>query len=183
MSKDGDRMQTCDWKFDFSSLPRWENRDLIPFVHDEFVEIAQSDALCAVYSVAEGRMMDWWGFLAILKNKENPALLLNVTDVLFREWIFVNKGGNLIFLQTNVQNSVLIVDVERELFARFDVRDRESKRPYRKIVEERGNVFRLDPDGKRRPLFGERKIRVNRLKWHAFSEFGEVFPQSPVAQR
>ena len=29
-------MFTTDWKFDFSTLPRWDNREKIPYIHDEY---------------------------------------------------------------------------------------------------------------------------------------------------
>ena len=67
-----------DWNFDFSSLPRWDVRDRIPFVYDRFYPLSECDALCCIYSIAEVRMGCYQGFLAILKNKEKPELYVHL---------------------------------------------------------------------------------------------------------
>lgn len=55
-------MTATDWKFDFESLPRWDNRERIPFVYDAFFDIPQNDALCCIYSIVEVSMCNPEGF-------------------------------------------------------------------------------------------------------------------------
>lgn len=98
--KDGNVMRTTDWKFDFSALPNWSNRDSIAYVYDKFLEIPQNDVLCCIYSIAEVSMCTYLGFLAILKNKEKPSLFFNVAHGFnFLPCIDTNAKGNLIFLR------------------------------------------------------------------------------------
>lgn len=61
-------MKTTGWKYDFTSLPHWENREKDPLIYDEFFEIPQSDILCCLYSITEVSMLNYQGFLAILRN-------------------------------------------------------------------------------------------------------------------
>lgn len=78
-------MNTTDWKYDFASLPRWDTREKFPFVDDEFFELPQSNTLCCLYSIVEASMLNYVGFLAILKNKDNPELILNLAE----EFVFL----------------------------------------------------------------------------------------------
>ena len=82
-------MKTTDWEYDFASLPRWDNRERIPYVYDEYYALPQSDTLCCLYSICEASMLNYLGFLAILKNKENPEL--GSRDVPFSRVIYIEK--------------------------------------------------------------------------------------------
>lgn len=113
-------MRTTDWEFDFASLPRWDIRERIPFVYDEFFEVPGKDMLCCIYSVAEVSMMNYEGFLAILRNKQKPELVLNVTDISFCVNFSHSKDGNLLFLQPSFyspekgyRRPVMILDMEK----------------------------------------------------------------------
>ena len=66
-------MKTTDWNYDFHSLPHWDNREKLHYVCDEYYEIPQSDTLCCLYSICEAGMLDYLGFLAILKNKKRQT--------------------------------------------------------------------------------------------------------------
>ena len=72
--------ETTDWKFDFSTLPHWEDRYSMPYIYDKFLDIPQSNTLCCIYSIAEVTMCNYVGFLAIIKNKEKPSIFLNIKD-------------------------------------------------------------------------------------------------------
>lgn len=97
-------MRTTDWKFDFSSLPYWNNRETLWDAYDEFYEIASSNLLCCLYSIAEVRMLDYRGFLAILRNKNDPELILNISEYTFTQTFFTDKEEKLIFLQFCLHN-------------------------------------------------------------------------------
>ena len=175
-------MKTTDWEFDFSSLPHWDNRDRIPYVHDEFVHIPQSDTLCCIYSIAEVRMGWDLGFLAILANKENPSLILNITEhVNFFPNVSVNTKGNLIFLQALIYNKksellkcpVVVIDISNNTFSYIDTVNCNT---CYKIVEISENVFKIAADeyqmkhDKRLKALSRKKIRTDRLKWHSLNE-------------
>ena len=174
-------MKTTDWKYDFSSLPRWNIRNTIPFVYDEFFEIPQSDMLCCIYSVAEVSMCNYLGELAILKNKDKPELLLNITEgISFYPNFSVSSDGNLIFLQPCIyyqQNSsvkipILIIDLSQNTFS-YLVTD--NANPSYRIVELKPNVFGIEADDHQKNAdkslrsLSRKKIRINRLKWYDIS--------------
>lgn len=175
-------MKTTDWKFDFSSLPRWDNRSRIPYVYDRFFEIPQSDTLCCVYAIAEVSMCNYEGFLAILRHKENPELVLNIAEGFqFCDNISVSADGNLIFLRPSIyyrdtntlKRPILIIDLGKYAFSYFATDD---LNPCYKVAEINKNVFKIEADerqrksGKRLNVLSGKTVRINRLKWHGLSE-------------
>ena len=117
-------MRYTDWQFDFASLPRWGNRARIHFVFDEYYEVPEKDLLCCIYSVAEVSMLNYQGFLAILRNKQKPELVLSVTDILFCVNFSHSEDGKLLFLKASLYSSekgcrqpVLMLDMEKDRFS------------------------------------------------------------------
>lgn len=181
-----DRRTTTDWKFDFTSLPRWENHNSVHYAYDEFFEIPQTDTLCCIYSIAEVRMMSYQGFLAILQNKENPKVVLNVTeDMNFCDNFSVSNDGNLIFLQPSLYNDktkqvkhpILILDIESKKFAYVETNQWSSEY---KVVEVEEKVFKVEPDpvqakrDERLQTLGEMIIKVDELKWYPWSKLNQL---------
>lgn len=179
-------MRETDWKFDFSTLPHWENRNSVPYVYDEFLELPQSDTLCCIYSVAEVSMGNYLGFLAIIKNKKNPSLFLNIAKRFnFSDNISANSKGSLIFLQpsiyyketNSVKRPILIIDIEKECFSYLDT---DNCNPCYKVAEKNENVFAIVADGyqkkydKRLNALSKKKIRINRLIWHELAELDSL---------
>lgn len=173
---------TTYWKFDFPSLPRWDIRNTIPFVYDKFYSLPQSDMLCCIYSIAEVRMGWYVGSLAILKNKESPELVLNISDGLdFCDNFSANKSGNMLFLQpsiydkesTKVRCPILIIDLSHKKFALFETN---NYNPCYKVVEISDTLFGIEADEKQRKTderlnsLAERKIDSGRLEWRDLSE-------------
>ncbi len=174
-------MLTTDWKFDFSTLPQWDNRNRIPYVYDEYYEVPNSDTLCCIYSIAEVSMGNYLGFLAILKDKSNPTLLLNVTE----KFCFCNnfassKDGRFLFLQPHVYNKeeesvcrpVLIIDVIANKFA---VVATDNLNPRYKIIELDNFNFKAEADesqkgDQRLDELCRKKIQIDCLEWHELSE-------------
>lgn len=171
-------MKTTDWTFDFSSLPGWDIRQTIPYVYDEFFEIPQSDMVCCIYSIAEVTMGHYLGHLAILKNKEDPQLVLNITkEYTFGTNCSVNKTGDLIFLQPNIYNHhthttkrpILIIDIQNN---RFSYLKTDNINPCYTVVEINDRVFKIEADAyqkkhdKRLRALSRKKIRLHRLKWY-----------------
>jgi len=171
-------MRTTDWKFDFSSLPRWDNRNQFSYVYDEFFEIPQSDTLCCIYSICEVGMCNYAGFLVILRNKENPELFLNITERFnFSDNISVNARGNLIFLQPSIydknsntsKSPILIIDVSKKAFSYFAT---DNYNPCYKIVELNKNVFKIEADAYQKEsdkglkALSEKEIHIDRLRWY-----------------
>ena len=175
-------MKTTDWKFDFTSLPRWDNRERNAWVYDEYFEIPQSDTLCCLYSIVEVSMLNYLGFLAILRNKENPELVLNIADGFnFCVNFSVSDDGNLIFLQPSIydQNTnryirpVLILDIQNN---RFSFLKTANYCPEYKVIQKKAHVFIIEADERQRKgikqlsaLHGK-KIRTRWLRWHGMDK-------------
>lgn len=180
-------MKTTDWKYDFSSLPRWDNREKFPYVYDEYFEIPQSDTLCCLYSICEAGMLDYLGFLAILRNKQKPKLVLNVTDGLnFCVNFSVSEDGNLIFLQPSIYDQltnrclrpILILDIQNDRFS-FYAKTANCCPGY-KVIQKKPNLFVIEADELQRKnnrqlaaLHG-RKIRTRWLKWYQMEQLSAL---------
>lgn len=169
-----EKYKTTDWKFEFSSLPRWNNRDRIPFVYDKFYPIPQSDALCCIYSIAEASMGWYVGFLALLQNKEKPELVLNLSDIAFLDKFWVNKNGNIVFLQTEIYNSetnqrlypVLILNIIEKKFTYY-ITD-EYNLSFN-ITEQCDHVFEFEADKRFNAQYGD-IIDLHALQWFDWGE-------------
>ena len=179
-------MKTTDWKFDFSLLPHWDNRNFDPWVYDEFFEIPQSDTLCCIYSIAEVTMCNYLGFLAIIKTKKDPKLFLNITEGMnFSNNISVNKKGNLIFLQPSIYNTatetnkrpILIIDISKNVFSYFDT---ENFNTCYKVVELNDDIFGIEADeyqkkyDKRLNVLSKKKIQIKSLNWYKLTEINSL---------
>lgn len=168
------RLTTTGWNFDFSSLPLWDNRKVLG-VYDQFFEIPQSDTLCCLYSICEVSMCSYRGFLAVLRNRESPQLVLS-SKVNFCVNFSVNSEGNLIFLQPHLYNCVtnqincpiLILDIEKNQFSYLRT---DNCCPEYKVVEQEKSVFVIEADEYQRKHNKElqalhgMKIHTNGLKW------------------
>ena len=120
------------------------------------------------------------GFLAILKDKNNPTLLLNIAE----EFNFCNnfsasKDGRFLFLQPSVYESrdnsihrpMLVIDVLENKFA-FIATD--NINPCYKVIELDKFSFKVEADenqkGDRRlDKLCRKKILIDCLKWHTLS--------------
>lgn len=168
-------MRTTDWNYDFSSLPCWNNRDKLWDAYDEFYEIPDRDLLCCLYSIAERRMLDYRGFLAIFRNKEKPELVLAISDYTFSKTFFVNKEGNLIFLQPCVYIQkldravypIVVLNIEKKCFSYVLPRNTMG---VRKITQDRSAVFTVEISGRH-----NRKIRSHWLKWHPLDQLPMLY--------
>lgn len=174
-------MKTTDWKYDFSSLPHWKNREKMPFVFDEFFELTKTDVLCCIYSIAEVSMDNYIGFLAILKNKDCPSLLLNITDeFLFSTNFSASTDERFIFLQPSIYDErceekrpILIIDLIKCRFSYLLTKN--LNRCY-KIKQECDHVFTIEADALQRKnnkalkaLHGK-EICIDKLQWHDIQE-------------
>ena len=174
-------MKTSDWKYDFSSLPHWDNREKMPWVYDEYFEIPQSDTLCCLYSITEVSMMNYQGFLAILRNKGQSELVLNVTGFSFCVNFSASADGNLIFLQPSVYlpkkgytvRPVLILDMQND---RFSYLMTTNYCPSYKVIQKKAHVFEIEADEHQRKgnkqlaaLHGK-KIRTRWLRWYGMEK-------------
>ena len=171
-------MKTTDWKYDFASLPRWDNRDKLPYVYDEYFELPQSNTLCCLYSICEASMLNYLGFLAILKNKEDPKLVLNLADgISFCVNFSASADGNLIFLQPSIYDQpsnrclrpILILDIQNN---RFSYIKTANYCPGYKVIQKKVNIFVIEGDEDQRKgnrqlaaLHGK-KIRTRWLRWY-----------------
>ena len=169
-------MLTTDWVFDFTALPRWDNRKRIPYVYDEYYDIPNSDMLCCIYSIAEVSMGSYLGFLAILKNKHAPTLFLNITEEFcFFNSVTASKDGRYLFLQPSIRNKedgaikrpILIIDIFENKFAFVSIDPLKSDY---KIVESDRFNFRVETENHsmdaQPDVFCETKVRTDCLNWY-----------------
>lgn len=178
-------MKTTDWKFDFASLPRWENHNTIPFVYDEFFEFPQYDALCCIYSIAEVSMCNEIGFLAVIVNKEAPSLYFaEPQDVLFTPNVSISPDGKFVFLQASIYNRencsykrpIVIIDMSRKVFSYVHT---DNTNTCYKISELTENVFEISADDYQKKHnealkeLCEQKIRTDRLEWYDLNSLRE----------
>lgn len=167
-----------DWKFDFSSLPYWDNRNYIPYVYDKFYPIDKNDALCCIYSIAEVSMCNYVGFLAILKNRNDPYLYLNITDMCFCDEFSSNQNGNIIFLQpsiyfekTNIsKRPILIIDLKKELYTYFDT---DNYNYSYKVMQTDEMSFTIKVDDNQK-IAQELNIKLKSLKWYNLKDLGSL---------
>ena len=169
-------MNTTDWNFDFSSLQRWNNRETTHDIYDRFYEIPQNDALCCLYSITEARMGDYRGFLAILKDKESPSVLVDIASGMnFCDNFSVSADGNLLFLMPHIYDPrywiicpILIIDLQHE---RFSYLSTGNINPYYKIMQKSDQVFTVEASETQR---GDQRLMAihgmqilpEQLPWH-----------------
>ena len=186
-------MKTTNWAYDFASLPRWNNREQNSWIYDEFYEIPQSDTLCCLYSICEVSMGNDQGFLAILKNKQKPELVLNIADGFnFCVNFSANSAGNLIFLQPSIYDRssnrllrpILILDLQKNCFSYVPT---ENYSPAYRIVEKSASVFQVQANERQRnntkqlaALHGT-KIQIPKLEWHEMGKLAKL-PQMLLKQ-
>ena len=179
-------MTTTDWKYDFTSLPHWDNREKYPYIWDKFFEIPQSDTLCCLYSIQEVTMMNCLGFLAILKNKEKPELILNVAEgFTFCVNFSASDDGNLLFLQPSFYfrdtnrciRPVLILDIQNN---RFSFIRTDNFCPIYKVVQKNANLFVVEADESNRKsipqlaAFHGTEIQTCCLKWYEMDKLSQL---------
>ena len=175
------------WEFNFESLPNWDNRERIAYITDDFFENKTSDTACMIYSIAEVGMCNYIGFLAILRNKKEPVLFLNITNFNFpKQEVCFSSDGHLIFVQSHLYNKsikqtecpLIIIDIQRKCFSYFQT---DNCNPCYQVKELNHCVFSIMADefqkkhDKRFKKFSNKKIKINRLKWFPIEDLAN-FP-------
>ena len=167
-----------EWNFNFESLPYWDNRNTHWNARDMLYENEQMDMAFVVYSIIETRMCFYEGFLAVLKNKQKPELLLNVTTGTFTERkVVFSSDGKFAFMQSALWDKgwpVFVFDLSTQQFACFKTVTTNLSFS----VEEIDNSFIItadkwqmehDSNSGLRALDGT-EIETNKLKWFPFEE-------------
>ena len=177
-------MTATDWKFDFSTLPKYDVREKTPYVYDKFFEISESDALCGIYSIVEASMLNYVGALILLKNKTEPRVILNVSEKInFTDNFSKSNDGRYIFLQASfcddinqrINRPIVIIDLSKEQFSIFKT---DNLNPIYEVVEIKMGVFRVIADetqkksDKKLRKLTRKKIRLKWLRWRGIEEFG-----------
>lgn len=119
-------MKSIDWPYDFSALPHWGNHESMLYIGDVFTESPYAKYLCALYANCEVSMMNYMGFLAVLKNKVDPELILNVTAFnVTDERAFFTADERYLIVQAHLRKSglggyadtFLVIDLNELKFA------------------------------------------------------------------
>lgn len=160
------------WNFDFESLPYWDNHDKIPYVTDDLFQNEISNVACIIYSIAEVRMCHSIGFLAILRNKENPELLLNITNFCFpKQEITFSSDGNIVFLQAqiyfrenhSVEYPLLLINIKNPGFSY--IRTHHNPSCFR--IKERDTLaFTVEAD--------DFQVKIENLNWYELKELNHL---------
>lgn len=169
-------MRTTDWNYDFSTLPGWDDRETLRDAYDEFYEVPCDDLLCCIYSIVERRMLDNRGYLAILRNKKQPELIVNISEYTFNPMFFASQEEKLIFLQTCVHirkrnqtvYPLLLLDMEKR---RFSYALSKNAAGICQINRDRSGIFTIQISG-----HGNRKVRSRWRRWYPLEQLPE-FPR------
>lgn len=161
--------------------------------YDQFHEIPQQDALCCLYSIVEARMLHYVGFLAILKNKSDPTLFLNISQGMnFYDSFFVSGDGRLIFLQPCLYNEqcgiktpILVIDLAEN---RFSYVLTDNIRSWHSVKQKSSDVFvvhtqEYDRVEQRQIEVPVMEFQLQPLQWHDLDQLNTlrqlVFPDEP----
>ncbi len=173
------------WEYDFTSLPHWDIRNEYHFAYDSLYENPSSDTAVLLYSIVECRMLCYAGFLAIVRNKKKPELMLRVEEITFWDSrVVFSADGALVFAKPYLWISagrrlsvwlVFIFDVSTERFACFrilandiDFTVKERERNVFIIVADEQHM-KQDASGLPGKLNGT-KIELDALEWMPWSE-------------
>ena len=127
-------------------------------------------------------MLNYIGFLAILQNKSNPKLILNIAEGFnFCDNFSASKDERLLFLQPTVYykelnvsfRPILIIDVIDNKFAYIHT---DNVNPLYKIIEIDKSSFKIEADEFQKSHDGRLSalcnqiIRTDVLTWHKLSK-------------
>lgn len=153
-------MNISGWNYDFETLPRFENRENGEYTEDILYESPDGSFCVVNYSVKEVRNGDFRGFLAILKNKEAPEKLLNITNINFiKEAPFFASSKPLTAVLANIYADdikqslavTIIIDLHKERFSLAPIYPSEDRTLY-PLSEARGKIFLMNRDGSKRDV-------------------------------
>jgi len=179
-------MNIDGWEYPYETLQRWNwiNRDDY-HAYDLLFENEQSSVAILIYSVIETRMSSYEGFLAILRDKDNPQLILQTKCFFKDKDVIFSSDGRFALATASVWNQgwpIIIFDLVNQRFSSFVARTNDSSfylKENRKneefiiLAREEQQAKRTDDSLKK--LDGT-KIRINELKWRPFGEV-EAFCQ------
>ena len=118
-------MEINGWEYDYTHLPHWKLREKFHSAFDMMCENEQMDTAVLIYSIVETRMCYQEGFLLILKNKETPKIILNVTEGAFLyDKIVFSLSGRFAFIISSLYDKgwpVFIFDLLAQRFSCFQV--------------------------------------------------------------
>ena len=166
-----------EWEYEFSKLPRWDNRDKIPWVYDKLYENPNRNNAVLIYSIAEVGIGKYFGFLAVFSNKAQPHLTLNTTAfTVIPQMPMFSANGDICFLLACLYEKrknllacpLLILNFELEAFNCFKVTD-----GFNYSVDEKNKaefVLVQQYHNDRLKSFDGQIIRIDQCNWKPFSE-------------
>ena len=173
-------MKLDNWEYDFGSLPHWDDRNSYPHMYyDLLYENPRLDMAFVVYSIIEYRMGAYVGFLAILKNRKSPELVLQTREGVFgNSEIVFSMDGKLAFAKSSLWDDgwpLFIFDLLSRNFACFRTTSdnngftvRETARNEFTIIADKWQL-KNNSSGLLEKLDGTR-IEIDALKWMPFGD-------------
>ena len=113
-------MNIQGWELQPEALPHWDSHDAFPSCEDHVYESSDGSVATLIYSVIEARMMDYWGFCAVYRDKQAPKLLLSIRFVNFVPFVHYSHDGNLVFLKASYRGGkrfLLVLNLEKQAYA------------------------------------------------------------------
>lgn len=171
------------WRYDFASLPLWQERASIPWCTYKIFEDAEHDTACLLYGVVEERMLAYFGFCAVFRNKSDPVCDAAFTGIKVRQQNpAFSKDGRFLLLSAVYRGKgvILVLDLKNRKYALAELPD---LTPVREITEEDADIFsyRFYETAMEKKLirsFFKKKIRISKLSFDSWDAIKS--PESKV---
>lgn len=169
-------MKIDGWEYDYKSLSGWDVHDKLPWCTDHMLSNPDSDTACLIYSIGEVRMGTEMGYLALLRDKSAPQLLLNVTSMMFpMQEPFYSKDGRYLVLKAQVYVEaehridcpILFLNLAEKSLAKFRTRGNNYNYRIEELSPSRF-IIRVDEYQKSKGFDADATVDVNDLTWLPF---------------
>jgi len=171
-------MEIGGWQYDYTSLKDWDGHEAYPWHLEKMAWDEKSDTACLIYAICEVRMGMEMGYLAILSNKSQPKLLLNLTLLLFPiQEPFYSQDGRYLLLKAQVYHKesqrtkslILFLDVLERKFASLMMRGNNYSYQFEESSPKQF-IIRVDEYQKQQGYDADTSITLDDLLWHPFSD-------------
>ena len=161
------------WRYDFESLPLWKVRGQNPWCTYKLSEDAEHDTACLLYGIIEERMLAYFGYCAVFRNKKDPVCAAAFPGIgVWQQNPTFSKDGQFVLLSTYYtrKGMILVLDLKNEKYALFEL---PRTTPVKEITEEAPDIFSYrfyETEAKQNPIrriFGK-KLRIGKLKFNSW---------------
>lgn len=114
---------TTEWNYPVETLPKWDIHKREFGGDDRLFESDYAKYACLLYSIVEWRMGWYSGYLAILRDKRNPKLIINPTNTMWYPWVQFSLNEDILFLcsYNGGEYPIIILNLEKKCFSALRV--------------------------------------------------------------